>query len=102
MADGNWVNPRAKGLTTTGVDANGYSIVFPMENSPFNKATITFFQQYIRMTGNNQFAQNTDQRVSPETGVFAGNGNAYQIGQTTELGVNEAAALVARGIAEYS
>jgi hypothetical protein len=32
MADGNWVNPRAKALTTTGVDANGYSIVFPMES----------------------------------------------------------------------
>jgi hypothetical protein len=101
-SDGNWVVPRPSGTTSSGVDANGAPVTFPFETSPFKTTQITFLQAYIRVTARNQFAQNDGAIVSPEQGVFVGNGNAYQAGQTTIIGVNEAAALVARGIAEYS
>ena len=102
MADGNWVVPRPRGTTSSGVDANGAPVTFAFETFPFKTTQITFLQTYVRTTARNQFAQNDGAMVAPEQGVFAGNGNSYLAGQTTVVGVNEAAALVARGIAEYS
>ena len=64
---------------------------------------ITFLQAYVRQMPKEKFVTIGGGMVSPQPEVSGcGNGNGYLAGAMVELGVNEAAALVARGIAEYS
>lgn len=99
------------GVTSTGVDSTGAPITFNYETPPYATATVTFLQAYVRSMPANQFAVAKPSIVSAERGPGpygkdgvwgGGNGNGYTAGSTAELGVNECAALVARGIAEYS
>jgi hypothetical protein len=90
-------------MFSAGVDINGAPVVFPGETPPFLTKQITFTAFYLRTMPGNQFVTVSGGPVSPQREIFnGGNGNGYTAGSMAELGVNEAAALVARRLAEYT
>ncbi len=89
-------------MTFTGVNASGVPIQFAYESPGCALVRIVFSQTYMRNTGFNQFAQNSGALpCAPGQEAFVGNSNNYTAGMSTSVGPNEAAALVAAGIASY-
>jgi hypothetical protein len=103
VSDGNSVVTRPNGVASTGVDSTGAPVTFPFESPPYRTVQITFLQAYVRQMPKEKFVTIGGAMVSPQPETSGcGNGNGYPSGAMVELGVNEAAALVARGMAEYS
>jgi hypothetical protein len=90
-------------MFSAGVDTNGVPVVFPAETPPFLTKQVTFTAFYLRTMPGNQFVTVSGGPVSHQPEIFnGGNGNGYTAGSMAELGVNEATALVARGMAEFT
>jgi hypothetical protein len=94
--------PTFSNMTTAGYGPQG-DIVFPPETYPYCVTDVVFLQQYVRGSGASAYAPNWGP-ISPPLDPINGSQVTYGPSniQGTRLGVNEAAALVAAGVARYA
>jgi hypothetical protein len=85
-------------MTYVGLDASGAPVQFPFEKPNAPLVEVVFLQTYTRTTGN-QFAQASSWPYAPNQETIVGCSSTYNAGSSTFVGQNEAAALIARGIA---
>jgi hypothetical protein len=85
-------------MTYVGLDADNAPVQFPFENPNAPLVEVVFLQTYTRTTGN-QFQQALSTPYAPNQEVLVGCSSTYDSGSSTFVGPNEAAALIARGIA---